>query len=405
MVFFNKLDINWIKREAKILDILLPAKFKSKDEWKWKGIAEMDLKSVVTPGNKVAIAVPDVTRPVPTWEILPCLVKKLRRLGVSPGDITVIFATGTHKETDEMYIKKVFSKLAIKPKYIIHNDEDGKHVYLGDTRYGTPVEIDASFLEADIRITVGGVQPHPWAGFSGGAKMVLPGLSSTRTVSTHHVKWVGKPGVKPGNLEDNPFREDLEEAGKMAEVTCSLEIVLDENYNIVYSAGGPMDKAFRNGVKISSKIYLRSIRKLYDLVIANAAPQDVNFYQATKALQHAFNAVKPGGTLILFTESRLGAGTPAFKEFMNMSREDVLETITSGKVANLVPALVRFDVDKVLDQVNLYIATLNKRLMREIPWFNYLTNITAVKKVIGDAKPENVAVMPRAAITVPKLYR
>ena len=95
----------------------------------------------------------------------------------------------------------------------------------------------------------------------------------------------------------------------------------------------------------------------------------------------------------------------AFKEFMNMSREDVLETITSGKVANLVPALVRFDVDKVLDQVNLYIATLNKRLMREIPWFNYLTNITAVKKVIGDAKPENVAVMPRAAITVPKLYR
>lgn len=404
MNFFNKLDIEWIKRRVGVLDYLLPMKFERRKEWVWKGIDEMNFDDIIEPNSRVAIAVPDITRPVPTWDILPRLINRLKKVGVSLEDLVIIFATGTHKETDETYVMKVFSKLSVKPRYIIHNDEDKGHVYLGDTRYGTPVEVDGQFLDADVRITIGGVQPHPWAGFSGGAKMVLPGLSSTRTVSTHHVKWVGKPGVRPGNIVNNPFREDIEEAGRMADVTCSLEIVLDTNYNIVYSAGGPMDKAFQESVKVSSKVYLRSIEKLYDVVIANASPQDVNFYQATKALQHAFNAVKPGGTLILFTESRLGVGTPTFKEFMNIPHEDVVEAVTSRRAPNLVPALVRLDLDKVLEQVNLYIATANTQLIREVPWLSYLTRVESVKEVIKHIKPERVAVMPKAAITVPSLH-
>ena len=314
-----------------------------------RGIGELPIRFEGR-GGKAIIAVPDATRPLNTGMILNFLAPKLLE---KEFEVEVLFATGTH-DMSRLEAKRMLGRWIDKVEYRIH-DCKGEHAYVGSTRRGLAVEIDPGFAEAELRITVGVVAPHPWAGFSGGAKLILPGISSLRTIVEHHLRWFesGASGIVRGNV----FREELDEAGRLAKVDYSLNLVLDEGGGVSYAAWGDIDSSFKDCVNIASKVYLKRVRGLYDVVVAFADPLDDSFYQSTKALEHASLALRKRGTLILVATCEKGVGSPEFKRYLSLDSGEIREEIASRRVGNLVPALVALTFKRICREYKVCLVT------------------------------------------------
>lgn len=281
------------------------------------------------PSGSIAVAVPDHTRPLPLHRVLEGLRPILDRS-------LIIFATGTHPmPPDEA--RRLLGPWASRVKFKIH-DCRSTHTPVGTTGRGLPVEVDCDFASADHRVTIGLVAPHPWAGFSGGSKLVLPGVSSLTTIVEHHLRWYryGRPAVVEGNL----FREEIEEAGRLARVDWSLNVVLGASGEVVFAGAGDPRASFTSCVRVAERIYVRDVEGVFDAALVFADPLDGDLYQATKALEHAAPAVTEGGEVVLVAECRLGYGSPEFERFVGMSREELLECVRRGLASNLVPAVI-----------------------------------------------------------------
>lgn len=306
-----------------------------------------DVKPPSEVGGAVAVAVPDHTRPVPLTRVLERLSPLLQ------GSCRLIFATGSHPMSAED-ARKMLGEWSSKLKFEVHNSR-GPHVYVGTTSGGVDVEVDEHFASADFKITVGVVAPHPWAGFSGGSKVVLPGLSSLKTIVEHHLKWynAGKPGV----VEGNPFRREIEEAGRLAGVDWALNIVLDERGEVVYAEGGRPDESFRKCVEVARRMYVRPVEGTYDSALVFADPLDLDLYQATKALEHAAPAVEEGGPLVLVSPCPRGYGSEEFKRFASMDGGKIKELLRSGWSGNIVPAIVALRMKEIFERYKVAILT------------------------------------------------
>jgi len=310
-----------------------------------------DLVAEVEGRGVAAIAVPDIYRPVRTEPILDFISGILPR-GVEP---LVIFATGTH-EMGRREAAEMLGKWRDKVRYEV-NDCFAPHIEVGRTSRGLTVELDPLFHEADIKITVGVVAPHPWAGYSGGAKTILPGVSSIRTISEHHLHWFlyGRSGV----LKNNPFREEIEEAGRLAGVDYSLNIVVDQGNRVVWAAWGGLQESFAECVKVVEDMYVRSIDRLYGTVIVDAAPLDRNLYQATKALEHAALAAEEGGDIILVARCEEGIPSPSFSRYLEMSKEELIELVDRKSTGNIVPILVAYVFKNICEKYSVTIVSPN----------------------------------------------
>ncbi len=292
--------------------------------------------------GRVAVAVPDHTRPVPLVEVLRVLEPLLPRA-------LLIFATGTHP-MGRGDAERLLGPYGGAVRYKIH-DCRGSHTYVGTTGRGLRVEVDSDFAAADRRVTVGLVAPHPWSGFSGGSKVVLPGVSSLRTVVEHHLRWysAGRPAV----LEGNPFREEIDEAGRLAKVDWSLNLVLDGGGKLVYAAAGDPQRSFRECVEVAERLYVRRVEGRFDSAVVFADPLDIDFYQATKALEHAAPAVEEGGSIVLVASCSRGFGSEEFERYVRMSAEEVRRRIEGGAVENLVPAIVALRFKEIAETRSL----------------------------------------------------
>lgn len=181
--------------------------------------------------------------------VLEYLLKELH----SVKEVKVLFATGTHRIREED-IDKLLD--GVEVDYKVHDAWDiDDHVYIGETSRGLKVYVDKDYFDADIKILVGVVVPHPWAGFSGGAKLILPGISAARTINEHHTRWFLHRNAKAGILEGNVFRDQIEEAAGMVGVDYSLNTVTVGN-NIVYSSWSKGLDSFNKCVEVSSNIFL-----------------------------------------------------------------------------------------------------------------------------------------------------
>jgi len=298
-------------------------------------------------GGEVAVAVPDHTRSVPLQRVLGLLSPLLRER------YRMIFATGSHS-MGVGDAQRMLGEWGSKLKFEIH-DSLGQHVYVGTTSRGLSVEVDARFASADFKVTVGVVAPHPWAGFSGGSKVILPGLSSLRTIVEHHLKWysAGKPGV----IEGNPFREEIEEAGKLAGVDWALNMVLDEEGKVAHAKGGEPSESFRKCMEVARSMYVRPVEGLYDSALVFTDPLDLDLYQATKALEHAAPVVDEGGSLVLVASCPRGYGSEEFKRFASMDSEAIEELLRSGWKGNIVPAIVALRMKEIFERYNVTVLT------------------------------------------------
>lgn len=270
--------------------------------------------------GSIAIAVNDKTRPVPHEYLLAPLLENLRHLGIPDDSITFFIATGTHTPMPPEEFARILPE-AIYGRYKVmsHNCDDADNlVFLGTTSRGTQVVANRRFIEADLRIVIGNIEPHHFAGFSGGYKTAAIGLTSRQTITHNHAMLV-EPEARIGSYALNPLRQDIEEIGDIMGVQFALNAFLNGKKEIVDAVSGNPRAVMQAGIPISQKIcQVQGFEGSYDLVIASVggAPKDINFYQSQKALTHASLFTRDAGVIILAAECPEGSGNQAYEAFM-----------------------------------------------------------------------------------------
>lgn len=277
------------------------------------------LRQVVRPGETVAIVTSDITRPCPTAKILPPVLAELAAGGIRREDITLVFALGSHRPHTEEEMRRLAG-----PDYDTLRcvDSVGDFVRLGETRRGTPVDIVRTVAEADRRICLGNIEYHYFAGYSGGAKAIMPGVSTRAAIQANHTMMV-LPEACAGHLEGNPLREDIEEAAAICGVDYLVNVVLDAHKEIVKAVAGDVTAAHRAGCHYLDGLYQVTIPHRADIVVVSqgGAPKDLNLYQTQKALDNAKHAVRPGGTIVLVGSCKEGLGEATFGRWIQEAQK------------------------------------------------------------------------------------
>lgn len=273
------------------------------------------LEGIVKPGETVAIITSDITRPVPSYKILPVIIDRLVRAGVKKEDVTIVFALGCHRPHTEKEMRTMVGDSVFQSISCVDSIDD--FILVGTSSRGTPYEIFGPVVRADRRICVGNIEFHYFAGYSGGAKAIMPGVSTRNAISANHSKMV-MPAAKAGALEGNPVRDDIEEVAHFIPIDFIVNVVLDEKKHIVKCVCGHHVKAHRVGCQYLDGMYRVQIPARADIVIVSPGgyPKDINLYQAQKALDNAKHAIKKGGIIIWLASSKEGLGEHTFEEWM-----------------------------------------------------------------------------------------
>lgn len=279
-------------------------------------IGAKPLRELVKPGQKIAIIASDISRPVPSYEILPAILDELTVAGCRDGDITVVFALGSHRHHTEEEKRHLAGERVWRRVRCVDSDPDDC-THLGTTSAGTPVDITRVVAEADFRICTGNIEFHYFAGYSGGAKAIMPGVSTPAAIQANHRMMV-RESACAGKLDGNPIRADIEEAGRICGVDYIVNVVLDEHKHIVHAVAGDTIEAHRAGCAYLDRMYRRPIPQCADIVLVSqgGAPKDANLYQTQKALDNAKHAVKRGGTIILIGACPEGLGSAKFEQWL-----------------------------------------------------------------------------------------
>jgi nickel-dependent lactate racemase len=253
---------------------------------------------------------------MPSKLVLPVVIDELNRGGIEDGDITVVFALGNHRahtEDEKKYIagEDIFSRVRC-----IDADQTNV-IHLGITSFGTPVDVFKKVAKADRVICLGNIEYHYFAGYSGGAKAVMPGVSTAAAIQANHSKMVEDTSAA-GRFEGNNVRADIDEVARFVNIDFIVNVVLDENKQIIKAVAGDYIQAHREGCAFLDTLYKIRIAKKADIVLVSAGgyPKDINLYQAQKALDNAKHAVKDGGIVILAASCNEGLGEEVFERWM-----------------------------------------------------------------------------------------
>jgi len=290
------------------------------------------LSTIVKPGEKIVIITSDITRPMPTRIVLPPIMAELAQAGVKYDDITVVFALGNHRKQSEDEKKYLVGEEIYNKVRCI--DSDVKRCkMLGTTSSGTPVEIFEEVAGADRIICLGNIEYHYFAGYSGGAKAIMPGVSTRAAIQANHSGMV-RDAARAGAIDDNPVRQDIEEVVRFVPIDFIVNVVLDENKRIIKAVAGHHVEAHRVGCRFLDGLYKVSIPQKADIVITTPGgfPKDINLYQAQKALDNAKHAVRDGGIIILLAACTEGYGESVFERWIkeSISPDDLVTKIKNN---------------------------------------------------------------------------
>jgi len=287
-------------------------------------IGTKPLAEIVKPGDTVAVVLDDATRATPSYVMVPPLLDELNRVGVKDESIALIFGCGIHREVKPEEMKKLVGEEALERVKLVNHDAKSEDlVYLGKTaKFGTKVYVNKVFAEADVRILVGDVELHYYAGYGGGRKSVLPAVSGAETIRSNHAMLLDSK-ARTGVLEGNPVHEDMVEAAKLAKIDFILNIVTNSKNELVRAFAGDLEQAFYEGVKLIDEMYKVPIERRAKIVLVSPGghPLDINLYQAYKGVDNALDAVKRGGVIVLVAECPEGHGNDVFYEWMTKFKD------------------------------------------------------------------------------------
>ncbi|MBQ5414612.1 MAG: nickel-dependent lactate racemase [Firmicutes bacterium] len=360
------------------------------------------LRDIAKPGEKIVIVTSDISRPLPSFDVLPSVLDELALAGVKDEDITIVFGLGSHRgHTREEMIKLVGNGVFSRVRCVDSDPSDC--VRYGITSRGTPVDITRTVAEADRRICLGNVEFHYFAGYSGGYKAIMPGASTPAAIQANHSMMV-REEAKAASIDGNPIREDIEEAGAMVGVDFIVNVVLDEHKKIVYSAAGDVIAAHRDACRYLDRMYLKPIEKRADIVIVSqgGAPKDANLYQTQKALDNAKHAVRDGGTIILVGACPEGLGSKVFEEWLTEAEKpsDLTERVNrSFKLGGHKAAAIAMVLEKA--EIML-VSEMDDDFVRSI----FLTPMHSVQEALDAAikkhgQNASVIAMPFGGATLP----
>jgi nickel-dependent lactate racemase len=267
------------------------------------------LRDIVRPGQTVAISVCDITRAQPRREMLAALFAEMPHIRAE--DITILIATGTHRSNTPPELERMLGTDIVRRYRVLNHDSRDRASLtgIGRTSTGVAVQLNRAWMDADVRITTGFVEPHFFAGFSGGPKMVAPGLAGLETVLVlHDAQRIGHPLATWGITEGNPIHDDIREIARMVGVDFSVDVTLNREQKITAVFAGDLFAEHRAACEAAMRDAMRAVDAPFDVVLTTNSgfPLDQNLYQAVKGMSAAAKVVKPGGTIVCAAECRDG---------------------------------------------------------------------------------------------------
>ncbi|HAA70582.1 MAG: hypothetical protein CMJ70_02765 [Planctomycetaceae bacterium] len=292
-------------------------------------ISSPSLETLAQERQDACIVICDITRPVPNRLILTELLATLHRSGIPAERVLILVATGLHRPstTDEI-VEMVGPEIARQYRIEDHHGQVlEEHTHLGDSPRGVPIWIDSRYLQADLKITVGLIEPHLMAGFSGGRKLICPGIAALETVKVWHgPEFLEHPKADCGILDGNPVHEENTWIARRAGCDFIVNVVMDDQRRPLKFVSGDMEAAFLAGVDFVRKVVTDTVETPVDVVVTSGAgyPLDTTFYQSIKGLTGALPIVKEGGTIVLAASMSEGIGSPQFEQLFD--EHDSLES-------------------------------------------------------------------------------
>jgi nickel-dependent lactate racemase len=320
------------------------------------------LAELASPGNNVCIIFTDMTRNSPDHILVPAILTQLESAGVRDEDITLLCGIGMHRPSSKEE-KVIKLGKAVVDRYRVLDNEPQKSaslVQLGSTDNGMPLSVHKTAYEADLLIATGIVEPHQYAGYSGGRKTLAIGAAGESTIAyTHGPKMVDHPGTRLGRIEGNPFHEAITLSAKRAGLRFIINVILDDHNRPVSVMAGEPDATFAALVKVAKQLYEVPILQQYDVAVAGVGfPKDVNIYQASRAASYLFFAptpvVREGGVIIVPAPTPEGAGDGVGEQrFLETMRQatDMSSLLSELRSTGYPPGAQRaFVMAKVLEK-------------------------------------------------------
>ena len=353
--------------------------------------------------NAVVICT-DITRPTPDKLLIPPILDELNKGGISDKNIKVIIARGQHRKMTEEEVKEKVGEEVLKRVKISQHDPDNNLFYLGKSKRGNELWMNKDVAQADIKISTGNIVPHRYAGYGGGAKSILPGISSRETIGHNHL-YVETGEAALGKTKGNPVREEMEEAAKMIGLDMIVNTVMNVKNEIVKVVAGDPAMAHQAGVKICNDIYGVKIPEKADIILASSYPMDATFYQASKTLEAVGHIIKENSTIIMISPCYEGIGSKDFLDFLGeKTPQDIIENIKAHKEKNVVAGVISYLIAKCKEKAIIYLISegIQDKDILEMGMFparlaQSVLN-EALKNYGDDAK---VLVLPTASITLP----
>jgi nickel-dependent lactate racemase len=326
-------------------------------------IASLPLAELARGKRTAAISVCDITRPAPNRLTVPPVLHRLEEAGIRRENITILIATGLHRPATADEIREICGDEVAAAYRVVNHDARNlaSHRHLGSTKSGTPVYIDERFVAADLHITFGFIEPHLMLGYSGGRKLIAPGLAAQETIKVlHSPKFIRDARAVEGSIDDNPLHRELLEVARLARHDFLVDVALARDRSIASIFAGNPEQAHRAGADFVSNVMLETLEEPVDAAIATSAgyPLDLTFYQSIKGVTAASHIVKQGGQILLAAACQEGAGAPEFRQMLleAPSAEEFLRRIETA------PAIVdQWQIEK------LAIVTTHQRVLWHVP--------------------------------------
>ncbi len=267
--------------------------------------------------DTACIVICDITRPVPNKILLPPMLHTLEQAGIARDAITILIATGTHRPNWGAELETLIgADLAAQYRVVNHACKElDTHRYLGESPNGVPIWLDKTYCEADLRLTVGLIEPHFMAGYSGGRKLVMPGVAAMETTQNWHCpRFLESPLATMGVVDGNPVHEEALAIAGVLRPDMIVDVTLDEANQITGVYAGDLEQAWKAGVAFAAQHVRARAPQAADVVVTSCAgyPLDTTFYQAVKGMVGALPVVKPGGTIVIASQCAEGVGSPDF---------------------------------------------------------------------------------------------
>jgi nickel-dependent lactate racemase len=280
------------------------------------------LAEVARGRRDACVLVCDITRPVPNRLILPPVLRTLEAEGIARKDILILVATGLHRPNEGEELRELLGP-DIASRYRVENHHGkvtDEHEFLGTTPAGVPVWLDSRYVRADLKVTTGLIEPHLMAGYSGGRKVICPGIAGLETVKVWHgPRFLEHPKADCGIVEGNPVHEENTRIARMAGCDFIVNVCLDGSRRVTKVVAGDMVRAWEEGVRFVEGVVRVPVPEPLDVVVTSCAgyPLDTTWYQAVKGLTGALPIVKRGGTIVLVASLTEGVGSPEFRRVLD----------------------------------------------------------------------------------------